>query len=92
MNEFMWAQILQNKLDMMDIYNRTRIVVHSVHRNVISFEMRNVAVPVVSFGRIAVKSEYVGLEVERGLCESSQILRNKVNIWHDNQIKRKQIK
>lgn len=92
MNEYLWAMTLQNTLDMMDVFNRARIVVHSTHKNIISFEMRSTATKAVSFGRIQLKSEYVDLQVQRGLSDSYNNLRKNDNIWHDNQIKRKQIK
>ncbi len=83
----------------MNVYNTADIVVHSVHRNVISFELRDTATlngksigGVVVFGRIKLQAEYVNVEVANGLGTAvNRLLYNKNKVV-ETYIKHKQTK
>ncbi len=99
MNEFLWAQTLHNTLSIMNVYNSVNVVVHSVHQNIISFELRDTAVlngnsigEVVVFGRIKLQSEYVNVEVTNGLRPAMIRLIYNKNKVVETYIKRKQTK
>ena len=99
MNEFIWAQTLQNTLSMMHMFNTANVVVHSTHRNVISFELRDHITinkskvgSVVSFGKITLKAEYVGVEIRDEMFSVMQKLAENKNKFMENYLKRKQTK
>lgn len=87
MNEFIWAQLLQNKLNYIDGFIEVKFVVHSTHSNIISYEMRSKVAPTVAFGKIKLKAEYVDEAVERSLRQTFEILRQKTGNYCRNKQK-----
>ena len=87
MNEFIWAQLLQNKLNYIDGFIEVKFVVHSTHNDIVSYEMRSKVAPTVAFGKIKLKAEYVDEAVERSLKRTFEILQQKTGNYYRNKQK-----
>ena len=78
MNEFMWACIIEQFLRDLDETHFSRVVVHSTHRNILTFELRSIRKKVVAFGRVQLKSEYCVQAVEAEVFWAYQRLQEKL--------------
>lgn len=96
MNTMMWAQLLQNALNMQNVYNTSTVVVHCVHNNIITFELRddvcifgsanNAHAKVVAFGEVHLNHER-GAEVVRvGLANAMKKLQKNKDKWVETQL------